>query len=71
MKPWQMGTHLIALSKSYPMNTNMTRVKIIFIFFAFSVHQTRATSAAQGGQVQKLNVGTVITVRSSFFISII
>ena len=24
MKPWQMGTHLRELSKSFPMNTNMT-----------------------------------------------
>ena len=24
LKPWQMGTHLRVLSKSYPMNTNMT-----------------------------------------------
>ena len=24
LKPWNMGTHLIALRESYPMNTNMT-----------------------------------------------
>ena len=24
LKPWQMGTHLRVLGKSYPMNTNMT-----------------------------------------------
>ena len=24
LKPWHMGTHLRVLSKSYPMNTNMT-----------------------------------------------
>ena len=24
LKPWQMGTHLRALSESYPMSTNMT-----------------------------------------------
>ena len=23
LKPWHMGTHLILLSESYPMNTNM------------------------------------------------
>ena len=27
LKPWHVGTHLRVLSKSYPMNTNMTRLR--------------------------------------------
>ena len=29
LKPWHMGTHLRVLSKSYPMNTNMSGFKFI------------------------------------------
>ena len=25
-KPWQIGTHLMVISESYPMNTNMTGI---------------------------------------------
>ena len=34
MKSWQMGTHLIVLSDSYPMNTNMTGYKCFLKIFA-------------------------------------
>ena len=35
MKPWQMGTHWRVLSKSYPMNTNMTGFRWFIKIFAF------------------------------------
>ena len=35
LKPWQMGTHLNVLSKSYPMNTNMTGLRWFSKSFAF------------------------------------
>ena len=34
-KPWQMGTHLIVLIKSVPMNTNMTGFRWFWRKFAF------------------------------------
>ena len=34
-KPWQMGTHLIELSETFPMNTNMAGFKRFSYFFAF------------------------------------
>ena len=48
LKPWHMGTHLRVLSESYPINTNMTGFRWFSYFFAFSVHWTKVTSAAEG-----------------------
>ena len=33
-KPWQMGTHLRVLKKSYPMNTNMAEFRWFSKIFA-------------------------------------
>ena len=35
LKPWQMGAHLRVLSESYPMNTNMTRLRRFSKIFAY------------------------------------
>ena len=35
LKPWQMGTHLIVLSESFPMNTNKTGLRWFSSFLAF------------------------------------
>ena len=43
-----MGTHLIALRESFLMNTNMTGFRRFSKNFAFSLHSTKVTSAAEG-----------------------
>ena len=44
LKPWHMGTHLRAISKSYPMNTNMKGLRylsriVAFLCFSRKQHQ--------------------------------
>ena len=50
LKPWQMGTHLRALSKSFPMNTNMTGSRRFskFKYLCIVMLWTIVASAAEG-----------------------
>ena len=43
-----MGTHLRVLSKSYPMNTNMTRFRCFFENLCVPVLWTKEASALEG-----------------------
>ena len=36
-KPWHMGTHLRVLGESYPMNTNMTGLRLFSKIFATKI----------------------------------
>ena len=48
LEPWQIGTHLIELSESFQMNTNMTVFRYIIKYFCNFVLWTKVDSALQG-----------------------
>ena len=48
LKLWHMGINLRVLSESYPINTNMTRLKMVFKYLCALVLWTKVAVALEG-----------------------
>ena len=48
LQPWHMGTHMIVLSKSFQMNTNMTSFRLFSKNVCVLVLWMKVTSALEG-----------------------
>ena len=60
LKPLHMGTHLRVLNESFPMNSNMTQVSMVFNFICILVLCANEAVALEGLRITGPDVSSII-----------